>query len=468
MNQDSSYFFCGVGGSGMLPLALIVQARGNRIEGSDRALDQGRTPEKFDWLRAHGVTLHPQDGSGVTRPDQIVVATGAVEETVPDIGAARRVGATIRTRPELLSELFNEAGISVGVAGTSGKSTITGMVAWILHHAGRKPTVMNGAVMRNFVNADHPFASALIGDPSLFVAEVDESDGSIARYDATVAVVSNISLDHKSMEELRDLFGGFVGRAQTAVLNLDNPETAALAQTLPPGKAVTFGLGEEAADLSAHDLEALPAGMRFTLEADGTRRPVTLNVPGAHNVANALAALGAVRALGVPTDQAVAALETFAGIRRRMEVVGSANGISVLDDFAHNPDKIAATLKTLHAFPGRLLILFQPHGFGPLKLMKDDFIDGFVGLMREEDVLLMPEPVYYGGTTDRSVGSDDIASGVRAAGRQAEALADRAACGDRIVELARPGDRIVVMGARDDTLSTFAAELLARLGQSAG
>jgi UDP-N-acetylmuramate--alanine ligase len=468
MNQDSSYFFCGVGGSGMLPLALIVQARGNRIEGSDRALDQGRTPEKFDWLRAHGVTLHPQDGSGVTRPDQIVVATGAVEETVPDIGAARRVGATIRTRPELLSELFNEAGTSVGVAGTSGKSTITGMVAWILHHAGRKPTVMNGAVMRNFVDADHPFASALIGDPSLFVAEVDESDGSIARYDPTVAVVSNISLDHKSMEELRDLFGGFVARAQTAVLNLDNPETAALAQTLPPGTAITFGLGEEAADLSAHDLEALPAGMRFTLEADGTRRSVTLNVPGAHNVANALAALGAVRALGVPTDQAVAALETFAGIRRRMEVVGSANGITVLDDFAHNPDKIAATLKTLHAFPGRLLILFQPHGFGPLKLMKDDFIDGFVGLMRKEDVLLMPEPVYYGGTTDRSVGSDDIASGVRAAGRQAEALADRAACGDRIVELARPGDRIVVMGARDDTLSTFAAELLARLGQSAG
>ncbi|MEC8533157.1 MAG: Mur ligase domain-containing protein, partial [Pseudomonadota bacterium] len=102
MNQDASYFFCGIGGSGMLPLALIVQAQGARIEGSDRALDQGRTPEKFDWLRAHGVTLHPQDGSGVTRPDQIVVATGAVEETVPDIGAARRVGATIKTRPELL------------------------------------------------------------------------------------------------------------------------------------------------------------------------------------------------------------------------------------------------------------------------------------------------------------------------------------------------------------------------------
>ena len=467
MNQDASYFFCGIGGSGMLPLAMIVQARGAAIEGSDRALDQGRTPEKFDWLRAHGVTLHPQDGSGVTRSAQTVVATGAIEDTVPDIGAARRVGAVIKTRPQLLSQLFNAAPTSVGVAGTSGKSTITGMIAWILSQTDRNPTVVNGAVMKNFADADHPFASALVGGPDLFVAEVDESDGSIAGYDPTVAVVSNISLDHKSMEELRDLFGGFTARATTAVLNLDNPETAALVQTLPAGKAITFALGEEKADLSAYDLQPTPTGMKFRLMEGWSEYDVVLNVPGAHNVANALAALGAVKALDVPTGQAVKALETFAGIRRRMEVVGTVNDITVIDDFAHNPDKIAATLKTLHAFDGRLLILFQPHGFGPLKLMKSEFIDGFAGLMRETDVLLMPEPVYYGGTTDRSVGSEDIATGVRAAGRQAEALPTRADCGDRIVQMAQSGDRIIVMGARDDTLSSFAVDLLGRLDQSA-
>jgi UDP-N-acetylmuramate--alanine ligase len=463
MNQDD-YFFCGIGGSGMLPLAMIVQARGGRLEGSDRSRDQGRTPEKFAWLEAHGVTLHPQDGSGVTRADQTVVATGAIEDTVPDIGAAKRAGARIVTRPELLSQLFNAAPASIGVAGTSGKSTITGMIAWILHQAGRSPTVMNGAVMKNFADADHPFASALIGGPDLFVSEVDESDGSIARYDPTVAVVSNISLDHKSMEELRDLFGGFTGRAARAVLNRDNLETQALAQSLPGDKVITFALGEESATLNAHDLEPMPTGMRFTLtELGGAKHAVVLNVPGAHNVANALAALGAVRAIGVPLDQAVAALETFAGIRRRMEVVGTANGVTVIDDFAHNPDKIAATLKTLHAFDGRLLILFQPHGFGPLRLMQREFIDGFAGLMREDDVLLMPEPVYFGGTTDRSVGSEDIASGIRAAGRTAEALPTREACGDRLIDLARPGDRIIIMGARDDTLSVFAADLLGRL-----
>ena len=473
MNQDD-YFFCGIGGSGMLPLAMIVQAQvrasgGGRIEGSDRSRDQGRTPEKFAWLEAHGVTLHPQDGSGVTRAGQTVVATGAIEDTVPDIGAAKRAGARIVTRPELLSQLFNAAPTSIGVAGTSGKSTITGMIAWILHQAGRAPTVMNGAVMKNFADADHPFASALIGGPELFVSEVDESDGSIARYNPTVAVVSNISLDHKSMEELRDLFGGFTGRAAKAVLNLDNVETRALAQSLPTDKVITFALGEESATLNAHALEPLPTGMRFTLtELGGAKHAVVLNVPGAHNVANALAALGAVRAIGVPLAEAVAALETFAGIRRRMEIVGTAAGVTVIDDFAHNPDKIAATLKTLHAFDGRLLILFQPHGFGPLRLMQREFIDGFAGLMRADDVLLMPEPVYFGGTTDRSVGSEDIASGVRAAGRNAEALATREACGDRLVELARPGDRIIVMGARDDTLSDFAAGLLKRLDTRTG
>ena len=448
----------------MLPLAMMVQARGNRISGSDRAFDQGRTPEKFDWLRARGVSLFAQDGSGVTQADQIVVATGAVEDTVPDIGAAKRVGATILTRPQLLSQMFNQAPTSIGVAGTSGKSTITGMVAWILHAEGRQPSVVNGAVMKNFVTPDQPFASALVGGEDLFVAEVDESDGSIARYNPGIAVVSNISLDHKSMEELRDLFGGFVDRADRAVLNLDNDETAALMASLPQGKAISFSLGNEAADLSAHDLAPLPTGMRFELRIKGQpARQAVLNVPGAHNVANALAALAAVQALGVGIDEALKALEGFAGMRRRLEVVGSAKGVTVIDDFAHNPDKISATLKTLHAFEGRLLIMFQPHGFGPLKLMKHEFIDVFADLMQADDILIMPEPVYYGGTTDRSVGSQDIAQGVLAKGRQAQALATREDCGHRLVELAKADDRILVMGARDDSLSIFAADLLSQL-----
>jgi UDP-N-acetylmuramate--alanine ligase len=146
-----------------------------------------------------------------------------------------------------------------------------------------------------------------------------------------------------------------------------------------------------------------------------------------------------------------------------MEIVGRRGGVTVLDDFAHNPDKIAATLEALHAFPGRLLVMFQPHGFGPLRMMRREFVEGFTSGLAAEDVLLMPPPVYHGGTTTMDVTSVDIASDVVGAGRRAEALDSRDAVGDRLVELVRPGDRIVVMGARDDTLSTFAADVLARL-----
>jgi UDP-N-acetylmuramate--alanine ligase len=466
MTATPSYFFCGIGGSGMMPLALIVKAQGADVEGSDRALDQGRIGPKFQFLREQGIGLFPQDGSGITRPDQVLVASAAVEDTVPDVIAANRVGAGRLSRAELLARLFNAAPQSVGVAGTSGKSTTTAMIAWILHATGHRPTVMNGADMKNFVTEDAPFASALVGAGEVFVSEVDESDGSIALYNPTVAVVTNMSLDHKSMDELRRLFGGFVGRAETAILNLDNDETALLAQQARAdgGDIITFGLDREDADFCAAEIAPAADGVGFVVRTRaGVVATVRLHTPGRHNVANALAALAAASACGVPLREAADALQGFQGVRRRLEVVGQKNDVLVIDDFAHNPDKIAATLETLHAFPGRLLVMFQPHGYGPLRLMGQALIDGFVRDLGAEDVLLMPEPVYFGGTVDRSVSSADIASGVAAGGRRAEALEDRTACGDRLLSLARPGDRIVVMGARDDTLTVFANELLARL-----
>src|SRR4029077_20501848 len=178
-SQLGDYFFCGVGGSGMTPLALIIQARGGLVEGSDRALDQGRNAERFDFLRARGVLLHPQDGSGVIRASQILVTSAAVEDSVPDVQAARRIGAAVTTRARLLAELFNASRCGIGVAGTSGKSTTTGMIGWILHRAGRNPTIMNGAEMKNFISVGSTFAAARIVDGEEFVCEVDESDGSI-------------------------------------------------------------------------------------------------------------------------------------------------------------------------------------------------------------------------------------------------------------------------------------------------
>ncbi len=457
------FFLVGIGGSGMMPLATILRGRGAIVEGSDRGLDQGRVPAKFDSLRARGIGLFPQDGSGIVSSDQIVVASAAVEATVADIVAAERLGCTRLSRADLLSTLFNQSRLPIGVAGTSGKSTVTGMIGWILQATGGDPTVMNGAVMKNFAHPDAPFASALVGAGEAFVSEVDESDGSIANYRPRIAVLNNVSLDHKGLDELRRLFADFIAKAETAIVNLDNDDAAALARTLPAERIASFGLDRDA-DFAARQIVEAPFSVTFDLIAAGnTAIPVTLQVPGRHNVANALAAIAAAVAAGVPLTRAAQAIGGFTGLRRRFDLVGEAGGVAVIDDFGHNPDKIAATLDTLHAFPGRLLVLFQPHGYGPLKVMRRELVAMFADRLAPADALVLPDPVYQGGTVAREVGSADIVADVVAAGREAIHIADRAAAADRLVGIARPGDRIVVMGARDDTLSLLAADMLAGL-----
>lgn len=462
MQHGKSCFFVGIGGSGMMPLAMILAGQGAKVAGSDRSLDSGRLPAKFDALRALGIDLFPQDGSGIASPDQTVIASAAVEDTVPDMVRATELGCPRMTRAELNAALFNAAGTAIGIAGTSGKSTVTGMIAWILRALGRDPTVMNGAVMKNFVRPDAPFASALVGGGDVYVSEVDESDGSIALYSPHIAVLNNVSLDHKSLEELRALFGDFAAKARTTIVNVGDAESAALAMALDRSRTVTFAVEDEA-DLSARNLALEAFAARFDLVTKDTALPVRLAVPGRHNVANALAAIGATVAAGIALPDAVRAVEGFTGLRRRFELVGEASGVAVIDDFGHNPDKIAATLDTLHAFPGRVLALFQPHGYGPLKVMRRELVEMFVNKLAPGDQLVLPDPVYQGGTVSREVTSADIIADIASSGRDARHIPDRGAAAAHLVAEARPGDRIVIMGARDDTLSLLAQEMVEML-----
>ncbi len=459
---DSSIFFSGIGGSGMLPLASIVRASGAKVAGSDRSLDAGRTPHKFDYLRSLGIQLFAQDGSGL-KPGMILVTSAAVEPTVPDVVRAKELGLTHFTRPQFLARLLNAAQRSIAVGGTSGKSTVTGMIGWILHACHRQPTVMNGAVMKNFVTPSAPFASALVGDPELFVSEVDESDGSIALYRPEIAVLTNISLDHKEMDELRQLFAHFLNSSRKAILNLDDPETRALSATVPADKVIGYGFDSPGADFMGKELQLKADGASFAVEAEGERHDVKLQVPGRHNASNALAAIAAARALGVPVADAVAALSRFEGLRRRLEIVGEAEGVTVIDDFAHNPDKIAATLATLRAHPGRLLLMFQPHGYGPLTKMGDELAAALAQGMATGDRLYLPDPVYQGGTVERTRGSDWLADQIRSRGQDAVYIPERARIGEAIVGEAQAGDRVLVMGARDDTLIDFARDLVTKL-----
>ena len=460
------WFFCGIGGSGMLPLALILHGAGAQIAGSDRSRDQGRTPEKFAWLESLGLELFPQDGSGISSAAQTLVASAAVEDTVPEMIRAKQLGCPRMSRAELLAALFNAAPAGIAIGGTSGKSTVTGMLGWIMTVTGRDPTIMNGAVMKNFVAADAPFASARVGKGAVFVSEVDESDGSIALYRPKVAVLGNVSLDHKSLAELRALFADFLGAAEVAAINVDDAETAALG---PCARAlVTFGIASAEAMIGVvpGSIGEATTSLSATItdRREGSAHALNLKVPGRHNLANALAAIAGASAAGVPIADAVAALGSFEGLARRFDIVGtSPSGITVIDDFGHNPDKVSATLDTLKAHAGRVIAFFQPHGYGPLRQMGAELAEVFAAKLGPDDLTILCDPVYFGGTVDRSLGSQRIVDLITAAGGSAEYLPEREDCGAQITKIARPGDRIVIMGARDDTLAEFAQTLLDRL-----
>ncbi|MCB9987485.1 MAG: UDP-N-acetylmuramate--alanine ligase [Rhodospirillales bacterium] len=443
------YFLSGIGGSGMMPLAYILKGRGHRVSGSDRGRDQGRSPEKFARLEVDGFALHPQDGSGVHDIDALVVSA-AVEDTVPDVKAARDAGVSILKRAELLAEIFNAFPRRIAVGGTSGKTTTTGMIAYILKEAGLDPTVMCGGVMKNYG------VTALAGKGDVFVTECDESDGSIALYDPDVAVLTNISVDHKGLDELRALFSHFVARARVPVVNADNAESARL---IGPG-ARSFSLHDSGRDYATTHVYHLEEGTAAVVNGVA----LSLDLPGEHNLSNALAAIAAAEAYGIGVEKSCDILARFQGIKRRMEWVGEAGGVAVIDDFAHNPDKIAATLSTLRRHPGRLLVIFQMHGYGPLKLMWRELAETFRTHTDEHDCIYMPDPLYLGGTADRAIGTKQVCEAI---GPRAHWCETRDACGLSALLEAQPGDRIVVMGARDDTLSDFASGLLESLKKKA-
>lgn len=461
------FFFCGIGGSGMLPLAQILKGRGCIVAGSDRARDQGHTPEKFAALERQGFTLFPQDGSGMISGDQVLVASAAVEDTIPEVKRAGELGCLRLTRAELNSILFNTSGAGIAVAGTSGKSTVTAMLGWILANTGRDPTIMNGAVMKNFVAPERPYASAVVGGQGIYLSEVDESDGSISLYRPAVGVLLNVSLDHKSMEELRELFGDYLGRSRIAAINADDAEALAL---LPrSNEVITFGIDQDKAQIGIVPASIAESPLRqAALVVDrhyGSEHALTLAMPGRHNLSNALAAIAGAAGAGVPVAASVKALASFAGIARRFDIIGTtASGITVIDDFGHNPEKCAATLRTLKSHPGRVIAFFQPHGYGPLRQMGAELAETFARELESEDQVIMCDPVYFGGTVDSSEGTERIIGLISNGGGAAEHIPSREECGEHIARIARPGDRIVIMGARDDSLTSFAVSLFNALG----
>ncbi len=453
----------------MLPLSMILHGHGAKISGSDRGHDQGRTPEKFDYLEKQGIHIVPQDGLGLTKDFDALVISSAVEDTIPEVKRAKDIGVPILKRAELLAQLFNAAKVKVGVGGTSGKSTTTGMLAWILKESSQNPTVMNGASFLNFVSPQTPFASALVGDKDVFVTECDESDGSIILYQSSIAVLNNIALDHKPVEELKPIFAQFLNQSNRQVLNIDNQAVAEMAGGYS-STALTVGIDNPKAQLIATSIEPSPNGISAQIqyvtggergEKDIIERGhLSLKVIGRHNIENALCAIGAALLCGVTLTDCCRHLNGFLGVGRRLQTIKKSNNISIIDDFAHNPDKINASLRSLNEFSGRLLVMFQMHGYGPFRLMKNELITSFIGGLKKGDVFYMPDVLYMGGTVDKTYTSQDFIRECQSKGLNAFYAPTRQDIGKMIEAEAKSGDRIVIMGARDDTLTEFANSIV--------
>jgi len=456
------FHYVGLGGSGMSALAQFQVMGGGHASGSDRAFDRGERAEGRAHLERLGIVIHPQDGSGVAGDCAAVVVSTAVEDQVPDVAAARARGLPVVHRAELLAQ-FVRRFRTMAIAGTSGKSTVVAMVFEILAGAGRDPSVITGGDLV-VLQRDGLWGNALRGGSDLLVVEADESDGSLVQYEPAVGVVLNLQRDHREMAEVASMFTTLRARTRERFVVGEDENLITLAED-----AIVFGFGPRA-DVRGEGVRLAPDHSEFAVR--GT--PFRLPVPGRHNVENALAAVATCEYLGVTLGQAASALGHFTGVGRRFQSLGTARGVEVVDDFAHNPAKLAAAITTAQARvaggasgpAGRVLAIYQPHGYGPTRFLRLDFVDTFSTRLRAQDRLWMLEVYYAGGTATRDFSAADIVAEIAARGTHAEFAATRAELVSRVAHEAQSGDLVMVMGARDPSLTALGREILQALDHS--
>jgi UDP-N-acetylmuramate--alanine ligase len=326
------------------------------------------------------------------------------------------------------------------------------MIFEILRGADRDPSVITGGDLPLLQSENLP-GHAFAGGSDLLVVEADESDGSLVRYTPEVGVILNLQRDHKEMEEVAAMFATLRARTLETLVVGDDDNLDPFA-----GDALRFGLTEKA-DVRGQDVVLGPESSGFRVEDTVFELPV----PGAHNVANALAAIAAAHSVGVPLAAMAEPLSHFSGIGRRFQTVGTAGGIEVIDDFAHNAEKIAAAIRTAKLRGGRVLAIYQPHGYGPTRFLRQDFIRTFSSELAADDRRWMLEVFYAGGTATRDFSASDIVAEIKERGTNATFAPSRDWLLDRIAKDARQGDVVLVMGARDPSLTAFARDIVGRL-----
>ncbi|ODT52198.1 MAG: UDP-N-acetylmuramate--alanine ligase [Niastella sp. SCN 39-18] len=453
VNDFEHVFFIGIAGAGMSALAQYLKGINKEVCGSDRFFIAGEPNDTRDKLEAAGIRCFEQDGQGITEKTQLVVASAAIEDTVAEIQKAKALHIPVLKRSELLA-FIADSKKTIAIGGTSGKSTTAAMLYHILEYAGFEPSIITGAGLTSIIK-EGKIGNAAVGKGEWLVIEADESDGSIVQYHPHIGILLNIDKDHQEIKELVEIFLKFKQNTKEHfIVNRSHALSASLSARVENDFSIDVPAGLQGNNFRQQGLD-----ISFTIN----EVPFTMHSMGRHNMENALAACAAARLLNIPLATCAGALKTYEGIYRRHQVLGKKNGIWVIDDYAHNPAKCAASIKACQHVAEKVVAWFQPHGYAPTRFLRHDFVKEIADALRPQDEIWMSEIFYAGGTTIKDISANDLIQDIKKTGKQAFFVENR----NNFLASVRPhlaaGNVLLLMGARDPSLEQFSEQIWQQL-----
>lgn len=451
----NKFFFVGIAGTGMSAIAQYLNGIGKKVSGSDRLFGSDHKMPIQEQFERLGITCYYQDASGLTKEtaDVLIIST-AIEESNVELCKARQLNIPVMKRSELLASI-SRTKKTIAVGGTSGKSTTSAMIFHIMKESGLDPSIMSGAGLSSLQKQGYP-GNAWVGKSDWLVIEADESDGSIVNYKSDTALLLNVDRDHKEYDELMSLFATFKSNtSRQFIVNQSHEMSKRLSSN------VSFDFSSNGEDAGFQSTDFRQDGFSISFKCNGI--DVKIPVIGRHNMENATAAIAACCACGVSLEQAAKSLANYEGIYRRTQLTGISKGIYVIDDFAHNPAEVVCAIKACQTIGERVFAWFQPHGYGPLKFMHKELEEDILSVLRPEDVFLLSDVYYAGGTVSREVTSADVAQSMQSKRTDIKFFPDRTQMVPYLKKECKEKDVILIMGARDNTLSDFAKEIYSSL-----
>jgi UDP-N-acetylmuramate--alanine ligase len=446
------YYLSGIAGTGMNVIGQYLIATGNRVYGSDRNFDHQIDLEYKNFLESKGIIIVPQNGKIIENSFDYCIFSAAVEKNTPDYQKAISLKIPILTRSQFLKNLFNKKK-SIGIAGTSGKTTVTGMLTTIFMESGQNLNVFCGAEILNYAK-NGLGGNFFYSGQNLLLAEVDESDKYIAQYKADIAVVLNISQDHLPLEDLKKIFLKYMDNAQFVVYNKDCPVLKKIIlKTNTASKS--FSLHNVNADIFIDQINISSQGSHFSVKGV----PFSLRIPGKYNIENAAAAITTAFIKEIPLSIIAKTLTSFQGIKGRYEKIFNKEGRQIIYDFAHNPAKIDSLLQTATLLNPAIILFYQPHSYIAFINHLRSFLDIFCQRIRRQDVLIIGKIYDAGGTVDRTISSSLLVSELKKHSIQAFYAENREKARSLINKYLKNIPNCFIVGARDRSLREFALRL---------